>query len=162
MKGTLWKVLISTYWNVNNISGQVKKVLSPGFNLNLLECKLTKEDHKKYKRYCFNLNLLECKWRHIQRRLHFAAGFNLNLLECKSTPHTHVLLNFSVLISTYWNVNALKLQKKRLNNSVLISTYWNVNYDAWERNGWLTVVLISTYWNVNDCECAVLLRPTQF
>ena len=48
---------------------------------------------------------------------------------------------------------------KRIN--VLISTYWNVNFRHNVGRPRSRCVLISTYWNVNDCECAVLLRPTQ-
>ena len=53
-----------------------------------------------------------------------------------------------VLISTYWNVNAIS-STLFLILLVLISTYWNVN--TGETTGFLfvTTVLISTYWNVN-------------
>ncbi len=78
----------------------------------------------------------------------------------------------NVLISTYWNVNALadkpdneltdegfnlnllecKLASRSPNcsiKSVLISTYWNVNLYLCNALPFVQAVLISTYWNVN-------------
>ena len=54
------KVLISTYWNVNQICLLLLlEVLS--FNLNLLECKSGSTSIGVNNDVCFNLNLLECK-----------------------------------------------------------------------------------------------------
>ena len=95
---------------------------------------------------------------------------------------------YVVLISTYWNVNALTLDTCKTKQPVLISTYWNVNMFhlrllANENTGFnlnlleckhnfLQVlsshacVLISTYWNVNvlkrcpDCPTGWVLIST--
>ena len=77
------QVLISTYWNVNNIeyllkSGYDPVLISTYWNVNASIIRRTSERQVR-----FNLNLLECK--------------SENVVE-KPFPH-------QVLISTYWNVN---------------------------------------------------------
>ena len=87
IKGTLKalnEVLISTYWNVNEIDFTDDMQRGEGFNLNLLECKLFTRPAIDSTVFCFNLNLLECKF----HRRHRQADYWQR-----------------VLISTYWNVN---------------------------------------------------------
>ena len=77
-------------------------------------------------------------------------SFNLNLLECKFHMRHIVSACLSVLISTYWNVNASEGALSGVDNRVLISTYWNVNLDRQFVLLKHRHVLISTYWNVNQ------------
>ena len=81
------KVLISTYWNVNNSVkyGQYLDtvvLISTYWNVNA--CTVTPSQAKD----CFNLNLLECKFPKSVARVE----------QC------------GVLISTYWNVNQVREQ----------------------------------------------------
>ena len=55
------------------------------------------------------------------------VGLNRNILECKYWIGFTEYFAISVLIETYWNVNArIKTGQNRREN-VLIETYWNVN-----------------------------------
>ena len=59
------------------------------------------------------------------------------------------LMPESVLIETYWNVNAQRRAVACRELSVLIETYWNVNVVQWNKFAKVRGVLIETYWNVN-------------
>ena len=54
-------VLISTYWNVNQ-EAEGCQTRAERFNLNLLECKLENRGLTIAREFGFNLNLLECKF----------------------------------------------------------------------------------------------------
>ena len=97
----------------------------------------------------FNLNLLECKLLFSVITAFLAKSFNLNLLECKSEKPTETKSGISVLISTYWNVNIRAYYDEGMKKLVLISTYWNVNVVIAIWYALYRAVLISTYWNVN-------------
>ena len=56
----------------------------------------------------------------------------------------------SVLIDTWWNVNAINTIKYNRFSIVLIDTWWNVNTERPDINIFHAVVLIDTWWNVND------------
>ena len=69
-------------------------------------------------------------------------------MECKSSEKVDVRYSESVLISTYWNVNAIIVGTAAATALVLISTYWNVNPALILGLQVIPTVLISTYWNV--------------
>ena len=105
-KRSWWSwVLISTYWNVNyNIFGafghNIFVLISTYWNVNIdfFDFIIAASG--------FNLNLLECKYKTFNKWIWWWKGFNLNLLECKSKTLRGVLTDILVLISTYWNVNS--------------------------------------------------------
>ena len=77
------RVLIETYWNVNETKPARLRKTAASLNRNILECK------------CLPGCFFQC------RRI----SLNRNILECKL--NTSVITNYSisVLIETYWNVN---------------------------------------------------------
>ena len=101
-------VLISTYWNVNDVERFRKK-----------------SNHFVLISTYWNVNV-----KAIDRQIKNFEGFNLNLLECKCFYMLNNLLCTSVLISTYWNVNSCQRTISHCTATVLISTYWNVNVQS--------------------------------
>ena len=62
---------------------------------------------------------------------------------------SYLLPPFSVLIDTWWNVNARIFMRACKTHFVLIDTWWNVNTDQRIIFKGLDHVLIDTWWNVN-------------
>ena len=144
------RVLISTYWNVNE-RVSLDALNGNCFNLNLLECKLRASYKSSLLSKCFNLNLLECKYSFDVEPFSSAVvlistywnvnvywdvveywefnSFNLNLLECKS-----IFLFISFVLTSSFNLNLLECKSWTciyvlFEIQVLISTYWNVNQE---------------------------------
>ena len=106
MNGFVTKVLIETYWNVNEDVQLFMKRLRKGINRNILECKFHHRRIYRVYRICINRNILECK--------------------C-ALPQPQKGEDVTVLIETYWNVNGNIRFCYYLQPLVLIETYWNVN-----------------------------------
>ena len=60
------------------------------------------------------------------------------------------IIELTVLIDTWWNVNMLYVMYLLMFVHVLIDTWWNVNTERPDINIFHAVVLIDTWWNVND------------
>ena len=54
-------------------------------------------------------------------------GFNRYMVECECDTGYFIIILMCVLIDTWWNVNAEKLNKALHISPVLIDTWWNVN-----------------------------------
>ena len=99
----------------------------------------------------FNLNLLECKITNNISSVAFCMRFNLNLLECKTWSALHSKSSQKVLISTYWNVKSFLLliifvQLFRFNLNLLECK--NVKTYAFQ--------ICSICFNLNLLECKML------
>ena len=71
------------------------------------------------------------------------------MVECESNKLGIGADAYSVLIDTWWNVNAAKPTKYYSFDIVLIDTWWNVNTDFYPQEQLMMIVLIDTWWNVN-------------
>ena len=105
-------------------------VTEQSFNLSILECKLFYLIFKPVPTHPFNLSILECKCVQVSHGWSSIMPFNLSILECKCRNFCSAPFGFRLLISPYWNVNALLVYPCFKQYSLLISPYWNVNTSA--------------------------------
>ena len=61
------------------------------------------------------------------------------------------------IIETYWNVNNVFEEDKKLYEHEIIETYWNVNVYGYSMDKSFEEEIIETYWNVNAFLTILLL-----
>ena len=98
------------------------------FNLSILECKCVWNWTAGRQRNTFNLSILECKFLCAAYPQTILPPFNLSILECKFASSRTTRSAVTLLISPYWNVNAVYINSIDRIIELLISPYWNVNY----------------------------------
>ena len=81
--GSEERVLIETYWNVNEDVQLFMKRLRKGINRNILECKYFLTLLRKIPRNRINRNILECKCVLLTSVPTPDDSINRNILECK-------------------------------------------------------------------------------
>ena len=71
------------------------------------------------------------------------------MVECEQVSGQTASANKTVLIDTWWNVNAVGEGGDWGDGEVLIDTWWNVNHSQLVAARPGIKVLIDTWWNVN-------------